>query len=180
MSNDFTIIPSHEERSASSRNKFILVNVSSLSKWESSASTYIGISCSTDLCKRLENSLKHETYSHFLNIFKKALLLIIEKFPQDCQTLRRFTRNKRIQSINQDNISWLKFLGVIRTWGRADLYVFHGGGNPVACKRGWVLFKFIPISLTSPLEINNSPNAPSICNKLTDLKLVLHPQFAAN
>jgi len=40
-SNVFTIIPSHEERRASSRKAFILVNVASQVKQASSASTYI-------------------------------------------------------------------------------------------------------------------------------------------
>lgn len=39
-SKDLTIIPSQEERNALSRKEFILVNVSSLVKQESSASTY--------------------------------------------------------------------------------------------------------------------------------------------
>lgn len=145
MSKDFTIIPSHEERSASSRNKFILANVSSLSKWESSASTYIGLSFSTDLCKCLENSLKQKltvissTYSKkpFFSSLKSSRKTV--KHHADLQ----YIRNKWIQSsVNQDNISSVNFLGISKTWGRADLSAFHGGGNQVACKRGWVQLKF--------------------------------------
>lgn len=63
ISRDLIIIPSHEERNASSRNKFILVNVASLLE-PSSASTY-----------NIENCISNQMYNDQLGEYMMYLLL---------------------------------------------------------------------------------------------------------
>lgn len=63
ISRDLIIIPSHEERNASSRNKFILVNVASLVE-ASSASTY-----------KTENCISNQIYNDQLWEYAMYLLL---------------------------------------------------------------------------------------------------------